>query len=91
MDEVDLVRKAGEKSCFLRGCVSTTDNSNLLLPEEEAVGLLSSGLLWEVLPSGDDLLWAAKPNDGISKDGSVSSIVDFCFVLCCADINDDSS
>ena len=37
VDEVDLVREASEKGCFLRGRVSTPDDSNLLLPEEEAV------------------------------------------------------
>ena len=49
--------------------------------EVDAVGLLSSGLLWEVLQvSGDDLqLWAAKPNDGSSKDGSGRSIADEIF------------
>ena len=49
--------------------------------EVDPVGLLSSGLLWEVLQvSGDDLqLWAAKPNDGSSKDGSGRSIADEIF------------
>ncbi len=43
VDEVDLVGEAGEKGCFLRGRVSTTDDGNYLLTEEEAVARRAPG------------------------------------------------